>query len=299
MPNLTSLVLAALLLFRADDAKPTFIEPSFSPDRSEIVFASGGDIWSVSAKGGEARLLVSNPSTEGRPLLSPDGKQLAFISNRTGNGDIYVLTLASGELKRLTYDDGNDQLDSWSRDGKWLYFTSSAHDIGGMDDVYRMSADGGTPMAIAADRYATEYWGAPSPDGKTVAITARGTTSSQWWRKGHSHLDESEIWLVTPGPVPAYRRLSEGNGGGKDLWAMWSADGQTIYFMSDRSGAENIWKRAVAGGAAAQVTHFKDGRLLWPQISLDGKAITFERELRRVDTRRRVHGGMRKKYRSR
>ncbi|MFI5233662.1 MAG: S41 family peptidase, partial [Gemmatimonadales bacterium] len=118
---------------------------------------------------------------------------------------------------------------------------------------------------------------APSPDGKTVAITARGTTSSQWWRHGHSHLDESEIWIVTPGPVPAYRRLSEGNGGGKDLWAMWSADGQTVYFMSDRSGAENIWKRAAAGGAAAQVTHFKDGRLLWPQISLDGKAITFER----------------------
>ena len=277
MFNLTSLVFAALLFFRADDAKPTFIEPSFSPDRSEIVFASGGDIWSVSAKGGEARLLVSNPSTEGRPLLSPDGTRLAFISNRTGNGDIYILTLASGELKRLTYDDGNDQLDAWSRDGKWLYFTSSAHDIGGMNDVYRMSAEGGTPMAIAADRYATEYWGAPSPDGKTVAITARGTTSGQWWRKGHSHLDESEIWLVTPGPTPVYRRLSEGNGGGKDLWAMWSADGQTVYFMSDRSGAENIWKRPTAGGAAAQVTHFKDGRLLWPQISLDGKAITFER----------------------
>jgi tricorn protease len=277
MFNLTSLVLAALLLFRADGPKPTFIEPSFSPDRSEIVFASGGDIWSVSAKGGEARLLVSNPSTEGRPLFSPDGTRLAFISNRTGNGDIYVLTLASGELKRLTYDDANDQLDAWSRDGKWLYFTSSAHDIGGMNDVYRMSAEGGTPMAVAADRYATEYWGAPSPDGKAVAITARGTTSAQWWRKGHSHLDESEIWLVTPGATPVYRRLSEGDGSGKDLWAMWSADGQTIYFMSDRSGAENIWKRAAAGGAATQVTHFKDGRLLWPQISLDGKAITFER----------------------
>ena len=277
MFNLTSLVLAAILYFRADGAQPTFIEPSFSPDRSEIVFASGGDIWSVSAKGGEARLLVSNPSTEGRPLWSPDGTRLAFMSNRTGNGDIYVLTLASGVLTRLTYDDGNDQLDAWSRDGKWLYFTSSAHDIGGMDDVYRMSAEGGTPMPVAADRYATEYWGAPAPDGKTVAITARGTTSAQWWRHGHSHLDESEIWLVTLGATPAYRRLSEGDGAGKDLWAMWSADGQTVYFMSDRSGAENIWKRSAAGGPAAQVTHFSDGRVLWPQISLDGRAITFER----------------------
>ena len=161
------------------------------------MFASGGDLWSVSSKGGEARLLVSNPSTEGRPLYSPDGTRLAFISNRTGNGDIYVLTLATGDLKRITYDDTNDQLDAWSRDGKWLYFTSSAHDISGMNDVYRVDAEGGTPMQVAADRYASEYWGAPSPDGKTIAITARGTTSGQWWRKGHSHLDESEIWLVT------------------------------------------------------------------------------------------------------
>ncbi len=276
MLNFTSLILAAVLFF-ADAPKPTFIEPSFSPDRSELVFASGGDIWSVSAKGGEARLLVSNPSTEGRPLYSPDGTRLAFISNRTGNGDIYILTLATGELKRLTFDDANDQLDSWSRDGKWLYFSSAAHDISGMNDVYRVSAEGGTPMQVAADRYASEYWGAPSPDGKTVAITARGTTSGQWWRKGHSHLDESEIWLVTLGATPSYKRLSDGNGGGKDLWAMWSADGQTIFYMSDRSGAENIWKRPMAGGAASQVTHFTNGRVLWPTISLDGKAITFER----------------------
>lgn len=277
MPTLTSLILSAILFFQAGDAKPTFIEPSFSPDRSELVFASGGDIWSVAAKGGEARLLVSNPSTEGRPLYSPDGTRLAFISNRTGNGDIYVLTLASGELRRLTFDDANDQLDAWSRDGKWLYFSSSSHDISGMNDVYRVGADGGTPMQVAADRYTSEYWGAPSPDGKTIAITARGTTSGQWWRKGHSHLDECEIWLVTVGATPAYRRLSDGNGDGKDLWAMWSPDGQTVYYMSDRSGAENIWKRAAAGGPAAQVTHFTDGRLLWPQISLDGKAIAFER----------------------
>ena len=277
MPGLASLLFAALMLFRADVPKPTFIEPSFSPDRSELVFASGGDLWSVSVKGGEARLLVSNPSTEGRPLYSPDGTRLAFISNRTGNGDIYVLTLATGDLKRITYDDTNDQLDAWSRDGKWLYFSSSAHDISGMNDVYRVSAEGGTPMQVAADRYASEYWGAPSPDGKTIAITARGTTSGQWWRKGHSHLDESEIWLVTLGATPSYHRLSDGNGGGKDLWAMWSPDGSTVFYMSDRSGAENIWKRPASGGAATQVTHFTGGRLLWPQISLDGKAITFER----------------------
>src|SRR6478735_5130989 len=77
-------------------------EPSFSPDRKEIVFVSGGDIWSVPADGGIARLLVSHPATESKPLFSPDGRFLAFGSNRTGAGDIYILELASGEVRRPT-----------------------------------------------------------------------------------------------------------------------------------------------------------------------------------------------------
>ena len=60
---------------------------------------------------------MSHPATESRPLYSPDGRRLAFVSDRTGGGDIYVLTFATGELKRLTFDDGLDQLDAWSRDG--------------------------------------------------------------------------------------------------------------------------------------------------------------------------------------
>src|ERR1700761_3873625 len=86
--------------------RPYLYEPSISPDRKEIAFVSGGDIWTAPAEGGEARLLVSHPATESRPLYSPDGKRLAFISTRTGNGDIYVLDFATGNLKRLTFDDG-------------------------------------------------------------------------------------------------------------------------------------------------------------------------------------------------
>ena len=67
---------------------PSLAEPSLSPDHREIAFVSGGDIWTVPFAGGDARLLVSHPATEGRPLWSPDGTRLAFTSNRTGNGDV-------------------------------------------------------------------------------------------------------------------------------------------------------------------------------------------------------------------
>lgn len=126
-------------------------EPSLSPDHREIAFVSGGDIWTVPFAGGDARLLISHPATDGRPLWSPDGTRLAFTSNRTGNGDVYVLTFATGDVQRLTFDDVNDVLDNWSHDGTWLYFSSTSRDVAGMSDVWRVRASGGTPTQVAGD----------------------------------------------------------------------------------------------------------------------------------------------------
>ncbi len=264
-------------------ARRSFSEPAYSPDRREIAFVSGGDIWTVAAGGGEAHLLVADGSNDRRPLYSPDGTQLAFMSSRNGAANIYVLALATGVLRRVTFADVMDQLDSWSRDGKWLYFTSTASDIAGMSDVARVSAAGGTPVAVAADRYAAEFWAAAGPDESTIAITARGITASQWWRRGHSHIDESEIWLVhgvAPGArtVPKYEQMT--GPGARSEWPMWSADGKTLFFVSDRSGAPNLWTRPASGGAEKQLTKFTDGRVLWPTMAYDGKAIVFERDFR-------------------
>lgn len=273
----------SILAQPAQNAQPYFTEPAISPDGSEIAFVSGGDIWTVAAAGGEAHLLVSNPANESRPLYSPDGRRLAFVSARTGSGDIYVLTLDTGDLKRLTFDDSNDQLDAWSADGRWLYFTSSSRDISGMNDIFRVSLDGGTPMQVTADAYTSEYFSAPSPDGGTIAFTGHGFGFSQWWRKGHSHIDESEVWLMRFGSKSSYEQVSEG--GAKEVWPMWSKDGRTIYYVSDRSGAQNIWAKEL-GGKSRQVTQFKDGRVLWPSIGYDGRTMVFERNFQiwKMDT---------------
>src|SRR6516164_1669432 len=154
----------------AADPQPYFGEPSISPDGSEIAFVSGGDIWTVPARGGDAHLLVSHPATESRPLYSPDGRFLAFTSNRTGNGDVYLLTFATGELKRLTSDDSNELVEGWSPDSRWIYFSSPARDIG-TSDIYRVNRDGGTPMIVSGDRYVPEYFAAPSPVGGVLAFT--------------------------------------------------------------------------------------------------------------------------------
>src|SRR5690606_41657261 len=129
----TILLVSQLAAQGGAGALPSYSEPGISPDGSEIAFVSGGDIWSVPSAGGEARLLVSHPATESRPLFSPDGRLLAFVSDRTGNGDVYVLALETGEVRRLTYDDGREQLDGWSADGRWIYYSSTSRDIAGMN----------------------------------------------------------------------------------------------------------------------------------------------------------------------
>jgi len=266
---------------------PYFSEPAIAPDRAEIAFVSGGDIWTAPFAGGEAHLLIAHAAYESRPRYSPDGKRLAFVSTRTGNGDIYVYTFASGEVRRVTFEDSAEWLDNWSRDGRWLYFSSTSYDIAGMNDVFRVSSEGGTPMPVAGDRYAPEFFAAPGPEG-TLAVSARGGQAfGQWWRKGHSHIDESEIWLVKEGASPEYQRLSAA-GGAKPVWPMWSADGRTVYYVSDRGGTQNIWSQAAApGGEARQLTRFRDGRVLWPVISWDGRTIVFERDFAvwKLDTR--------------
>ena len=279
LPGLLSMPMTTVGQSASPTPKFAFAEPSLSPDGAEIAFVSGGDIWTVPANGGEARLLVSHADNESRPLYSPDGRYLAFTSTRTGNGDVYLLTLETGDLKRLTFDDGSEILNAWSRDGKMLYFQATSRDISGMNDLFRVGATGGTPMLVTADRYASEFFGAPSPDGRTLAFTARGVAAGQWWRKGHSHLDESEIWLWQEGKnkdaTPAYERVTEG--GAKELWPMWSKDGKTLYYVSDRNGAQNLWSKPLNGTPTA-ITSFKTGRVLWPTISYDGQTIVFERD---------------------
>lgn len=256
-------------------AKPALAAPALSPDGLEIAFASGGDIWTVPAAGGAARLLVTDPATEDRPIYSPDGKELAFTSTRNGQPNIYVLALATGQVRRLTWSDSAEQLDAWSRDGKWIYFSSGANDIARQTDVFRVAATGGTPLEVSRERFLSEFNAAPSPDGQTLALMAKGNSGIQWWRNGHAHIDEAELWLKPIAANGAYRRLLGPEA--KHLWPMWTPDGRALYYMSDQAGSENIWRLTLAGGTPVQVTHFTDGRVLFPAIAADGSAIVFER----------------------
>ena len=231
-------------------------------------------MWSVPSAGGTARLLVASGGVAHRPRFSPDGKRLAFYSAQPGASGIYVLTLDGGALRRLTHDDAVTDLSGWSADGRAIYFTSVAHNIAYFNDIMRVAADGGTPMQALHEDYVMANAAAPSPDGASIAFVRNGYT--QWWRRGHSHMDQSEIVVAHPA---AKRFDTVTDGVAKDQWPMWSPDGRTLYFVSDRSGSDELWAHG-ADGRLRQLTSLHGGRVLWPSISQDGRLIAFERAMK-------------------
>ncbi len=103
---------------------------ALSPDGSKLAFVYRGDIWVVSNEGGKAVPVTNHIEMEDNPVWSPDGKWIAFASNRTGNNDIFAVPADGGEVRRLTWFSGSETPSDWSRDGKRILFR------GGRDDVY-------------------------------------------------------------------------------------------------------------------------------------------------------------------
>src|ERR1700761_8371364 len=107
----------------ASDAPLLLQHPTLS--ETKIVFAYGGDLWSVSREGGVADRLTAGTGTKSRPTFSPDGSEIAFTANYDGNLDVYVIPATGGVPRRLTWHPAADNVVGWTRDGKQILFTSN------------------------------------------------------------------------------------------------------------------------------------------------------------------------------
>ncbi|GIV11417.1 MAG: tricorn protease [Fimbriimonadales bacterium] len=253
--------------------------PAPSPDGTQIAFSWQGDLWVAPITGGVAQRLTVHPAYDFAPIWSPDGKKIAFTSDRHGNDDVFVLHLDAGTVQRLTYFSGRDRAYGWTPDSKAVLFESrrESEPYGADFSAYVAPLDGGTPYRL---HKASGSPFALAPDGKRLAFVRR---DSAWWRKGYKGSAQGDLWLVDL-TTQRYTRLTDTDT--PDTFPMWSADGRTLYFVSERDGTANLYAMDVPTKRVRLLTRFKDDGVRFPQISANGKVITFEQgmEVYRLDT---------------
>ena len=155
----TFLTLAALfataMMLSAEDSPLWLRKNDISPDGSKIAFTYKGNIYVVSADGGKACQITTNPSYDSDPIWTPDGNSIVFSSYREKSKDIYVVPAEGGSPKRLTSHTGNETPLEVLKDGSVL-FTANIQpdaqygDFPGSAQLYKVSQEGGKPVLVTS-----------------------------------------------------------------------------------------------------------------------------------------------------
>jgi tricorn protease len=146
-----------------------------SRDGRMVAMTVRGDIWIMSAGGGQGRRITSGPANDQWPRFSPDGTKVAYFSNLRGNNDVFVVDLRNGSTRQITTHSANDFFQSWAPDGRRLVFTS---DRSGNKDIWLIDLDSGVKTQLTRDR-AGDDDPTFSPDGKLIAFdSSRGGSQS-------------------------------------------------------------------------------------------------------------------------
>ena len=220
---------------------------------TDIAFTYGADVWIVGKGGGVARRITSTPAVESDPKLSPDGKWIAFTSNRSGTPAVYVVSAAGGEPTRLTWYPAAALARGWSPDGaRVLYATTYGTAPSSHHRLWSVPRTGGVSTPITVGWGFDGSW---SPDGKRVAVDRMTRWDPEWrsYRGGQNiPLRILDLQSRSEVLIPNDQRAT-------DLQPTFV--GNTIFFVSDRDWASNVWKYDVATKALAQVTRFTDAEV--------------------------------------
>jgi tricorn protease len=284
VPFLAALILLAQGAVSLLSAAPIRLARHPDYHAGRIAFSYLGDIWIANDEGSGVQRLTDNRAREVYPRFSPDGRWIAFSSNRYGNNDVFIIPSAGGTARRLTFHTGNDDVVGWSRDSQRVLFRAT-HGDGAFPNVvtlYEIAVTGGQEQPLPVD---WGFWGTFSPDGKSLVFNRHPAV---WTRQHYRGSYAADLW-ITDLAAKTYTKLLPDEHYNR-YWPMWGADG-AIYYVADplpndksvvpgsadvRKSANNIYKIPATGGQPVQMTHHPDGNLFWPSMSSDGKVIVYE-----------------------
>ncbi len=234
---------------------------------THIAFTYGGDIWVKALNTENVVRLTSTAAIEKDPYFSPNGKLIAFTSNRSGSDAIYIVSVNGGEAKRLTWHPSACNVRGWTRDGNYVLYSSTRDSApSGFDRLWTISIDGGSASMLAS-QWATS--GSFAPNENQIVIDRMRRWDSEWraYRGGQNTPliilnldDQSEVLLPNEKTT--------------DIQPLWL--GEKIYFLSDRDWTTNIWSFTPKSGELNQITKFKDKDV--KSLAGKGNQLAFEHD---------------------
>ena len=220
-----------------------------SPDGSQVLFCYKGDIYKVSTDGGTALQLTTQDSYECSPVWSADGKQIAFASDRHGNLDVYVMSAEGGSATRLTYNSVAEVPQAFTPDGKWVFFGAQIQDpatsvmfpSSSLPELYKVPVKGGRTLQVIGTPAEMLSF---APDGKSFYYQDRKGYEDEW-RKHHTSSITRDVWFYD---AQSGKHTNVTAHAGEDRNPVVSADGKTLYFLSERNGGSmNVYCIEVQG----------------------------------------------------
>ncbi len=267
---LTAALLSAVGIM-ADNSPLWMRYPAISPDGQTIAFTYCGDIYTVPVTGGRAMQLTTNSAYDTRPVWSPDGRQIAFASDRNGGFDVFVMSSEGGQPKQITTHSANEYPEIFTDNEHVLYsafIQPAVNDIqfpaGMFAQIYQTSIQGGRPVMYSS--LAMQSLSLNKKGDKLLYQDLKGYEDP--WRKHHKSSITRDVWMCSLGQNRTYKKLTSFKG--EDRNPVWAADDNSYYYLSEESGSFNIYRRNIDGGTPRQITHHTDNPVRFLTSSADG-----------------------------
>jgi dipeptidyl aminopeptidase/acylaminoacyl peptidase len=242
---------------------------AFSGPPHSIAFHSNRDgnneVYVMNPDGSDQTRLTTESRNDQRPDVSPNGEQIAFVSNRiipetnpSGDFEIFVMNSDGSDVRQLTSNGAEDSWPRWSPNGRWIAFHSN---VDGNFEIYIIRPDG-TDLTRVTDYTGLDQFPEWSPNGKHLAIRR-----------------DTDLYLIDLDGYNPIQLTDEATG--FNQMASWSPDGKQLAFLSTREGYPSVFVMDTDGSNQVNLTPKPDGvpASAWssraPGWSRDGQHIYF------------------------